>query len=522
MTIQKQKVGSVYRKRCLSAVVAGPLVMAALAAGYTAEQGVTVAGGGDLQAAIDEARPGDVIRLEAGAVFTGNYVLRAKAGDDPITIRTSTLDRRLPPASRRIGPEHESLLPTVATPNTQPALRTEAGAKHWRLMGLRVTGSGGGDIIALGDGSAAQDSYARMPEDLELDRVLILGDALRGQKRGIALNSGTTTIRNCHIADIKADGQETQAIAGWNGPGPYLIENNYLEAAGIGVLFGGAEPSIGNLVPSDITVRRNTITRPLEWRDSAWTIKNLLELKNARRVLIEGNLLERNWSAAQVGFAVLFTVRSSGPRAPWSTVEDVTFQHNIVRGVAGGINILGHDTQAVSRQARNILIRNNLFTDVDHVSWGGNGVFLQVGEAPADITVEQNTVLQSGNVVTAYGGTRATPRPIHGFRFRNNIARHNQYGILGNAQGFGQPAIDAYFPDGEVTGNVFAGGPANRYPPGNVFPSVEDLMGQFVDPSAHNFRVRPGSWLLGAAPAGGPVGVDYEALIEVMFGLGLH
>jgi hypothetical protein len=521
MTIQKQKGGSVYRKGRLTAVVAGPLLMAALVSGPRAEQGVTVARGGDLQAAIDEARPGDVIRLEAGAVFTGNYVLRAKSGDDPITLRTSTQDRRLPSASRRIGPEHEDLLPVVSTPNSLPALRTEAGARHWRIMGLRVVGSGGGDLIALGDGSAAQDGYASVPEDIQLDRVMVVGDAARGQKRGIALNSGATTIRNCYIAGIKAVGQETQAIAGWNGPGPYLIENNYLEAAGIGVLFGGAEPFIGNLVPSDITVRRNTITRPLEWRDAAWTVKNLLELKNARRVLIEGNLLERNWSAAQVGFAILFTVRSSGPRAPWSTIEDVTLQHNIVRGVAGGINILGHDTQAVSRQARNILIRNNLFTDVDHASWGGNGVFLQVGEAPADITVEQNTILQSGNVVTAYGGTRSTPRPIHGFRFRNNIARHNQYGILGNAQGFGQPAIDVYFPDGEVSGNVFAGGPANRYPPGNVFPTVDDLMAQFVDPAGHNFRLRPGSWLL-STPAAGSVGVDYEALIEVMFGLGLH
>jgi hypothetical protein len=54
-----------------------------------------------------------------------------------------------------------------------------------------------------------------------------------------------------------------------------------------------------------------------------------------------------------------------------------------------------------------------------------------------------------------------------------------------------------------------------------VFPTVDDLMAQFVDPAGHNFRLRPGSWLL-ATPAGGPVGVDYEALIEAMFGLGLH
>ncbi len=83
----------------------------------------------------------------------------------------------------------------------------------------------------------------------------------KGQKRGIALNSGSTTIRNSYISDIKAFGQESQAIAGWNGTGPYTIENNYLEAAGVNILFGGADPAIQELVPSDIIIRRNHITK---------------------------------------------------------------------------------------------------------------------------------------------------------------------------------------------------------------------------------------------------------------------
>src|SRR5690606_14174067 len=100
--------------------------------------------------------------------------------------------------------------------------------------------------------TAAQDSYALIPSDIVLDRVIVQGDPSRGQKRGIALNSAFTTIRNSHITDIKGIGQETHAIAGWNGPGPFLIENNYLEAAGINIPFGGAEPHIHSLVPSDI------------------------------------------------------------------------------------------------------------------------------------------------------------------------------------------------------------------------------------------------------------------------------
>ncbi len=180
-----------------------------------------------------------------------------------------------------------------------------------------------------------------LPSELVLDRILIRGDAAKGQKRAIALNSGSTTIRNSYIADIKAFGQESQAIAGWNGTGPYTIENNYLEAAGVNILFGGADPAIPDLVPSDIIIRRNHITKNVEWRGSTWTVKNLLELKNARRVLIEGNRLENCWTAAQPGYAVLFTVRNSGGRAPWATIEEVVFRSNVVRHSAGGINILG-------------------------------------------------------------------------------------------------------------------------------------------------------------------------------------
>jgi hypothetical protein len=140
-----------------------------------------------------------------------------------------------------------------------------------------------------------------VPHHLELDGLVIRGDAAKGQKRAIALNSASTTIRNSDIREIKAVGQDSQAICGWNGPGPFVIENNYLEAAGENVMFGGADPAIRDLVPSDITVRGNYLTKPLEWREpnSPWTVKNLFELKNAQRVLVEWNVFEHNWAAAQ-------------------------------------------------------------------------------------------------------------------------------------------------------------------------------------------------------------------------------
>ena len=61
---------------------------------------------------------------------------------------------------------------------------------------------------------------------------------------------------------------DSQAINGYNGAGPFTIENNYLEAAGENVLFGGADPAVTNLVPSDIVLRRNHLFKPLEWRNA--------------------------------------------------------------------------------------------------------------------------------------------------------------------------------------------------------------------------------------------------------------
>ena len=48
-------------------------------------------------------------------------------------------------------------------------------------------------------------------------------------------------------------------------------------------------------------------------------MKNLFELKNAQRVLIESNVFEYNWAESQNGFAILFTPRNQGGgrRGPW-------------------------------------------------------------------------------------------------------------------------------------------------------------------------------------------------------------
>jgi len=63
--------------------------------------------------------------------------------------------------------------------------------------------------------------------------------------RCLALNSARTAIVGSWISDCHAKGLDAQAIAGWNGPGPYLIENTHLAGSTENIIFGGADPGIG-------------------------------------------------------------------------------------------------------------------------------------------------------------------------------------------------------------------------------------------------------------------------------------
>ena len=138
-------------------------------------------------------------------------------------------------------------------------------------------------------------------------------------------------------------------------------------------------------------------------------MKNLLELKNARRVTIDRNMIEYNWLAAQSGYAVLFTVRNQDGGCPWCIVEEVVFERNIVRHSGGAVNILGVDDAHPSRQTRGITIRHNVFADIDSQRWGGNGYAFLILDGPRDIAIDHNTILQEhGAGIILAEGTRSS------------------------------------------------------------------------------------------------------------------
>jgi hypothetical protein len=231
---------------------------------------IQVPAGGDLQAALNAAQGGDTVMLAPGAVYQGNFVLPRKDGVTiPIVVRTATPNTALPGEGVRMTPAYAGLLAKIKSPNSTSALRTATAAHHWTLMFLefQANAQGYGDILAMGAGDSTQTDYAHVPYALVLDRLYVHGDPLFGQKRCIALNSRDTDIVNSWVSDCKVIGQDSQAIGGFNGPGNYRIENNYLEGAAENFMLGGSDPPIANLVTTNVVFRNNHLRKPLAWRD---------------------------------------------------------------------------------------------------------------------------------------------------------------------------------------------------------------------------------------------------------------
>src|SRR5215203_219676 len=422
---------------------------------------LVVPAGGDLQAAINSAALGDTIILDAGATYRGPFTLPKKAGDAYLTIQSS----RASEITGRVSPSQSGLLAKLRATISDPIVRTAPGAHHYKLIGLEISTFTATDFIydLVRLGEANQD-ISNVPHHVTLDRLWIHGFATQDLQRGVSLNSSDTSILNSYISDIHSVGADTQAICGWNGPGPYQIINNHLEASGENVMFGGALPSISNLVPANIEIRRNYFFKPLSWKVGHftyagihWSVKNLLEFKNARNVIVDGNVLENCWTDAQIGYAVLFTVRSEDGRAPWAIVENVSFTNNTVKNSEQGMQMLGTDWPNASGRGNGLVITNNLFTGIANRFLTMTGFY--------NVTLNHNTHFQTGNIAALFG------EPSIGFVYSNNVTTRTGFGCFGDYIGEGTAALTAYLPGFVFQRNILASAPSSIYPINNFYPS---------------------------------------------------
>src|SRR2546425_6861922 len=316
---------------------------------YTPPTGPTISvpAGGDLQAALNAAQPGSIISLEAGATYSGNFSLPAKAGTGWIYVQSSVLSS-LPLPGTRVTPALASLMPKIVG---KPAITAASSAAHWRFVGIEVTHQ---------SGQAGLDLTDLRGTDIVFDRCYVHGRPGEDLRVGLVFNGARLAVVDSWIAEVHHRQFDSMAVWGWTGPGPFKIVNNYLQGAGENVIFGGTDASSQAYWPSDIEVRGNYFFKPLSWKVSDpsyaginWVVKNIFELKNARRVLVDGNIFENNWTGntnSQGGFAIVLTPRNQYGGNPRGAVQDVAVHHNTARRPPAPRSFLGWDDRNTAPQ----------------------------------------------------------------------------------------------------------------------------------------------------------------------------
>jgi hypothetical protein len=373
------------------------------------------------QSAITAATDGAVICLTTGQYPT--LTLPSCSGTGWKVLRAATIPV---PEGTRIRPSHAASLPQIRlTASGQVGLKTSGASCRWYIAGLHVhVAAVSYAAIQLGDITHTQ--LAQVPADLILSRVLVTADAVT-LRRCLSLHSSRTAVVDSWLGDCHEKGADSQAIWGGHGPGPYLIHNNHLEGAGENILFGGDDPRIPGLIPSDITITQNHFYKPYAtWGPEGsgagpWTEKNLLELKNAARVRIHGNVFDGSWGDGQSGGGITLMAANQSGNCRWCTVKDITFSGNHVRNVSSGLSLAGRSSNTLDSLARRIAIVGNV---LDVGTYGGDRRAIQTTAGVSSLQFIDNVMAGTMSVSVLLEGAGPCT-------FAGNVIKRGQYGFIG-------------------------------------------------------------------------------------------
>ena len=525
---------------------------------------------GGLQGALDNASCGDTVELQAGASFAGTFTLPAKPCDDVhwIFLRTSAPDSALPPEGIRLTPCYAGVASLPGRPDfhctsianvmakivlvqrgASGPLLLAPGANHYRLIGLEITrlvGNGPAVDLISAEGSA---------DHIFLDRVWMHGTAHDETRRGILLSGVTTAaIVDSYFSDFHCTSStgtctDSQTIAGGSSPfpgGPYKIEDNFLEAAGECILLGGGASMT---TPSDIEIRRNHFFKPMIWLvgqpgfvgstdGHPFVIKNHFELKNAQRVLVEGNIMENTWGGfTQHGFSIVLTPK--GHTAPGSQINlcpicqvtDITIRYNSISHVGAGFDIAtalaeGNGFAVPAMAGGRYSIHDIVLDDIDADRFSGHGSLVHLSNGWSRNVLNQVSMSHitafPGNYLITLENNLQNPE-MYGFVFTNNIVTSGKYSVAsaGNAT---TNCASSRFPILNIAdcfstyifkSNVIIGSsadlPPSKWPSGNFFPPNAQEVG-FLNYGTQDYSLLVSSPYSNKATDGSNPGADIEGI----------
>jgi hypothetical protein len=264
------------------------------------------------------------------------------------------------------------------------------------------------------------------------------------------------------------------------------------------------------------SIQNNDITKRLSWKGQARVVKNLIEVKSARRVRILDNRLSNCWRDGQTGGALNVKIANQNGTHTAAIAEDISIERNEIKNVAYGMNISGTDYANPSGDMARVGIRDNLFV-LRPAEAGEADRFININAGAVDVVVDHNTLifLGTGNAMI-YGarGSKMLPdrtvvpaRDMVGFQFTNNLVMNGVYGFGASGGGFhGAPLSmsPALFPGAVFAGNVIGGAPStHKYPAGNVFPTLADFLAALAPDT---YRLLSTATYEGVTTDGTPVG----------------
>jgi hypothetical protein len=413
---------------------------------------IRVEANSSLRAAVESAKCGDTLQLAAGASFDIKE-LPAKKCDDQhyITIRTDTPDSKLPPEGTRISPAWAGVAslpgrPAYAQPPGGPAklmatliVKVPSGATlgdHYRFIGVEWVSEPGARIARLvttedADHVIFDRNWLHPPNDEQMNKGIGM---VRSSRFIAVINS---YLSGFHCVALTGYCTDASAVGGGNGNAPIgtlKIYNNFLEASGENILFGGAGSEVN---PTDIEIRRNHLFKPMIWKEGepGYTpdasgnppiVKNHFELKSGIRVLFEANLLENCWGGfSQTGFSILLTPLNQSGQCPKCAVTDITLRYNRIRNVSGVMEVANPFALkgAVAADGGRYSIHELLVDSVHHGDWKGRGEFAVASsnaELLHDVAFDHVTAFVSGPLF--YIGNRTTEK-ISNFNVTNSLFR---------------------------------------------------------------------------------------------------
>jgi hypothetical protein len=538
---------------------------------------ISVPKGGDFQQALNRAKCGDTIALQAGAVYTGQFSLPAQSCDDNhwIIVRTSAPNSSLPAEGTRLSPCYAGVSSLPGRPafncasNTNVMAKVQfggvgsgpivfsSGANHYRFVGLEITRTPGTGIVY----NLVVREKGASADHIIFDRCWIHGTAQDETERGVMM-SGTRYIAvvDSYLSDFHCISRtgacvDSQAVAGGLGDaamGPFKIVNNFLEAAAENILMGG---SAATMTPADIEVRHNHLFKPLIWKvgqpgfvggpsGEPFIVKNLFELKNAQRVLFEGNILENSWGGfSQYGFGMVITPKNQAIGTenvcPICQVTDITIRYVKISHVGGGLQ-LGNgvsDNGGVALAGKRYSVHDVTIDDIDAVKYEGYGTFAQVStgkRAPVlqDVTISHVTAFQPG-VMLNVGDDTVVNRPMRNFVYTNNLVNAGPAPIwttgggptncaYGSAPRIVLPkCFQPYMFAGNAIIDTPSNVPASQYPTGNFFPDSPAAIHfvNFANGNSGDYHLQKSSPYKNAGTDGKDLGADIDAINAATVGV---